>query len=93
MSRQITIGQLIGSIITVILAIAGAWYTLSTEVTTLKTNQSVNVQRFENIERKMATDDAEKKLELREQQEYRDETLKLLYEIKLELQKKQDKRQ
>jgi len=91
MNKQITLGQMLGSVLTLVMAIVGGWIVLKTEVAQLHTNQNSNTQRIEVVERKLVLEDAEKKSERKEQEQYREETLKLLYEIKIEMERKKNR--
>lgn len=85
MNKQITIGQLLGSAVSLLMAIVSGWIVLRTEVAELKSTARTYDKRIENVEIKQRAYD-------QEQREYRDEVLKVLYEIKIELERKENRK-
>ena len=84
MKNQVTLGQVIGSVVSIVIAILAAWITLKTQVTTLEETAKSNIRRIESLERRedLMEDKREKDME---------EIRNSLYEIKIAIEKKKDK--
>lgn len=91
-TRQVTLGQLLTAIAAILIAGITGWISISVKVEGIATTQANQVQRVNLVEQKAIIIDADRKIEIGEQQKFREETLKLLYEIKIELAKKQDRK-
>ena len=78
MNRQVTWGQLIGSLVTIVLAIFAAWGVLKTEVVTLKTSSAVMEERMKNVETKQTKDDAQRAIDRDKDEKFREEVRKSL---------------
>ena len=84
MGKQITLGQLLASVVSLIIAGLTAWGTLRADVSEWKQNQINNERRIELLER-----------EMKEQKTVRDADMKeirdALYEIKISINNKKDR--
>lgn len=84
MGKQITLGQLMASVISLIIAGLTAWGTLRADVSEWKQNQINNERRIDLLER-----------EMKEQKTVRDADMKeireALYEIKISINNKKDR--
>lgn len=84
MGKQITLGQLLASVVSLIIAGLTAWGTLRADVSEWKQNQINNERRIEFLER-----------EMKEQKTIRDADMKeirdALYEIKISINNKKDR--
>ena len=84
MSKQITLGQLMASVVSMIIAGLTAWGTLRADVTEWRNNQINDLRRIELLER-----------EMKEQKGIRDGDMKeirdALYEIKISINNKKDR--
>lgn len=91
MNKQITLGQMLSSIVALVVAIVGGWILLKTEVATLQSNQVQTERRVEQVESKIKSEDIERAIDRKESQQQREEMLRLLYDIKIELEKKKNR--
>lgn len=84
MGKQITIGQLLASVVSLIIAGLTAWGTLKADVSEWKSKQVDYIRRIEMLER-----------EMHDQKEIRDADMKeirnALYEIKISINNKKDR--
>lgn len=88
MNKQVTWGQLLGSFVTIALAIIAAWGVLKTEVVTLQRSSAVMEERMKNVETKQAKDDAQRAIDRDKDEKFREEVRKSLQEILINQSKK-----
>lgn len=91
MNKQVTPGQLISSIVTIVMALITAWMTMKADVATLKTKQDVMQAeldgRIKAVEQKQVKNDADDAIERDKADKFREEMRNKMTEILIQVKK------